>query len=541
MSDSPSRIVVIGGGLAGAKAVEALREKGYDGALTLVADEGDLPYERPPLSKDYLQGKVPFEKAVVHPEDWYASHDVDLRRSTAAIVARPRRAGGHSRRRDDARLRPTAARHGAVPRRLAVPGAEAALYLRIAPGLGHAARGVHRRCPGGDHRRRLDRSRDCGRGPRRRRDGHPARDGRTAPRSACSARRWPRCSPSCIASTASTCGWACACVRSRPTTTASRLRCGSPTAASTPTRCSRSRDRAGGLALARLAGLDVDNGILVDASLRTSDPAICAVGDIANHDSPVVGTRIRVEHWANALNQPAAAAASMLGGDEARYDRLPYFFSDQYDLGHGVRRLRTRDGYDKVVVRGDLDGREFVAFWLDADRHVSGGDERQRLGRRRRGQADHRGAAGGRSRSSGGCECGLRGSARSNPTVLSGKVQETSSHQGGQHLAERAVDPHGGELVAARLRPGSRSRRECRRRRPAARTAARDITVSDEPTTSSARDPSTSSKQVATRSRGTFSPKNTTSGLTMSPAQVLQPTIRSRRDRRRRGRRRRQG
>ena len=116
--------------------------------------------------------------------------------------------------------------------------------------------------------------------------------------------------------------------------------------------------------LAEAAGLDVDNGVLVDKSLRTSDPDIYAVGDIANHDHPVLGRRIRVEHWATALNQPATAAAAILGEDAA-YDRLPYFFSDQYDLGMEYVGHATRDDTARVVVRGDVGKREFVAFWLD--------------------------------------------------------------------------------------------------------------------------------------------------------------------------------
>jgi NADPH-dependent 2,4-dienoyl-CoA reductase/sulfur reductase-like enzyme len=122
--------------------------------------------------------------------------------------------------------------------------------------------------------------------------------------------------------------------------------------------------------LARSAELDVDNGVLVNASLQTSDPDIYAVGDIANHDHPVLQRRIRVEHWANALNQPATAAAAMLGDTSARYENLPYFFSDQYDLGMEYVGHAPRDGYDRVVVRGDKDAREFVAFWLDSDNHV---------------------------------------------------------------------------------------------------------------------------------------------------------------------------
>ena len=121
--------------------------------------------------------------------------------------------------------------------------------------------------------------------------------------------------------------------------------------------------------LARSAGLDVDNGVLVDASLRSSDPHIFAVGDVANAQHPVLGRRIRVEHWANALHQPEVVAKSVLGR-EAVYDRLPYFFTDQYDLG--MEYVGYADADDEVVVRGDLDAREFVALWVRDGRVVAG-------------------------------------------------------------------------------------------------------------------------------------------------------------------------
>ena len=121
--------------------------------------------------------------------------------------------------------------------------------------------------------------------------------------------------------------------------------------------------------LAESAGLAIDNGVLVDASLRSSDPNIYAVGDIANHDHPVLGTRVRVEHWAAALNQPAKAAAAMLGED-VRYTDLPYFFSDQYDLGMEYVGHAPPGSYERVAVRGDLGSREFVAFWLDGASRV---------------------------------------------------------------------------------------------------------------------------------------------------------------------------
>jgi 3-phenylpropionate/trans-cinnamate dioxygenase ferredoxin reductase component len=123
------------------------------------------------------------------------------------------------------------------------------------------------------------------------------------------------------------------------------------------------------VSLAESAGLAVDNGVLVDASLRTSDPDIYAVGDIANHDHPILGQRVRVEHWATALKQQATAAAAMLGAD-VRYTELPYFFSDQYDLGIEYVGHAPKGSYRRVVVRGELAKAEFVAFWLDDQNRI---------------------------------------------------------------------------------------------------------------------------------------------------------------------------
>ena len=117
--------------------------------------------------------------------------------------------------------------------------------------------------------------------------------------------------------------------------------------------------------LAQDAGLRVENGVVVDEHLRSSDPDIYAAGDVANAYHPFFGRHLRVEHWANALNQPAVAAAGLIEKD-ATYDRLPYFYTDQYDLGMEYVGFAEPDGYDQVVVRGDVAGREFVAFWLAA-------------------------------------------------------------------------------------------------------------------------------------------------------------------------------
>ena len=120
-------------------------------------------------------------------------------------------------------------------------------------------------------------------------------------------------------------------------------------------------------ALAAEAGIAVDNGIVVNEQLETSVPGVFAAGDVANAWHPFYGKRVRVEHWANALNQGPAAARNMLGCGEA-YDRLPYFFSDQYDVG--MEYTGYAGGEDHVVFRGDPASREFVAFWI-AEGHVT--------------------------------------------------------------------------------------------------------------------------------------------------------------------------
>jgi 3-phenylpropionate/trans-cinnamate dioxygenase ferredoxin reductase subunit len=121
--------------------------------------------------------------------------------------------------------------------------------------------------------------------------------------------------------------------------------------------------------LAKDAGLDVDNGIVVDGRLQTSAPNVFAAGDVANAWHPWYGCRIRVEHWANALNQGPLAARAMLDED-VEYDRIPYFFSDQYEVGMEYSGYATE--WDSVVFRGDRDGGEFIAFWLHDGRVVAG-------------------------------------------------------------------------------------------------------------------------------------------------------------------------
>jgi NADPH-dependent 2,4-dienoyl-CoA reductase/sulfur reductase-like enzyme len=370
---SDQTYVIVGASLAGAKAAQTLRDEGFDGRVVLVGAESERPYERPPLTKGFLLGKDPLAKAYVHEEGWYSEHDVDLRLGTRVVsidrAAHEIELADGSRIGYDKLLLTT----GASERRLDVPGAEldgvhyvrsaadseslkavlsagdrrvvvvgagwigletaaaareygnqvhivepeeTPLHRSVGPEVGEVFAGLHRR-----HGVELT----LGDGVTELR----GKDGRVQQVVTSAGLEIP----------------------------ADVVIVGIGVTPNTE--------------LAAAAGLDVDNGILVDQALRTSDPDIYAAGDVANAYHPLLGRRIRVEHWANALNGGPAAARSMLGQDVV-YDRLPYFFSDQYELGMETSGYWTVGDYDLVVYRGDVAGLEFVAFWLSSGRVIGG-------------------------------------------------------------------------------------------------------------------------------------------------------------------------
>jgi 3-phenylpropionate/trans-cinnamate dioxygenase ferredoxin reductase subunit len=369
---APARtFVIVGAGLAGARAAEALRTEGFDGHLVLIGEEPERPYERPPLSKGLLLGKAAQDSVYVHDAGWYREHDIDLRTGTRAVALD--RAGhrvtldGGEQVGYDKLLLAT----GSRPRALPVPGADLDGVLRlrtlgdnasIAEALVRGARlviigagwiGLEVAAAAREHgvevsvveaaalplrqvlgdrlagvfadlHREHDVTFHFGaqlvelRGDRRVSQVVLA-DGAVLPADA-----------------------VLVAVGAQPNTE-----------------------------LAEHAGLAVDNGILVDAGLRTSDPDIYAAGDVANAHHPLLDARVRVEHWSNALNGGPAAARAMLG-HEVSYDRLPYFYTDQYDLGMEYSGWVPPGGADQIVVRGELAGRECVVFWLVAGRVVAG-------------------------------------------------------------------------------------------------------------------------------------------------------------------------
>jgi 3-phenylpropionate/trans-cinnamate dioxygenase ferredoxin reductase subunit len=362
MQNPPSNVVIVGGGLAGAKTAEALRGNGYEGPVTLLGAEDHLPYERPPLSKDYLAGKAPFDDAVVHPADWYETNNVELRRGVEVVAVRPDTAEVELADASRIGYGTLVLATGSEPRRLPIPGADTALTLRT--------------------REDSDTIRDTfGAGNRLVIVGGgwiglevaaAARDKGTEV-TVLEAAELPllgvlgREMATVFADLHREHGVDLRLgVSIAEIADGARLADGTEIPADAVVMGVGARPRT---ELAAAAHLDVDNGVLVDASLRSSDPAIFAIGDVANHDHPTLGHRVRVEHWATALNQPAAAVAAILGGADV-YDELPYFFSDQYDLGMEYVGHATPGSYARVVVRGDLTGREFVAFWLDAQDRI---------------------------------------------------------------------------------------------------------------------------------------------------------------------------
>jgi 3-phenylpropionate/trans-cinnamate dioxygenase ferredoxin reductase component len=366
---SEQTYVIVGASVAGAKAAEELRERGFDGRVVLIGSEQERPYERPPLTKDYLRGESEREKAYVHERGFYEQRDIEL--LTGATVTTID-AGGSRVMLDDGRVLDfdqLLLTTGAEPRQIPIPGAD----------LG----GIHYMRTLADCdalRERLDTG------------GHVVVVGAgwIGSEFAASARQ-----------------------RGLEVTVIDPLKLpnerifgeeigafyrdvhaqhgielllgegvdafeGDGAVARVRTSGGRTLDCdfavvgigvAPRVQLARDAGLELDNGILVDERLQSSAPNVFAAGDVANAWHPFYERRIRVEHWANALHQGPAAARAMLG-EPVSFDRIPYFFSDQYEVGMEYSGYATE--WDQVVFRGDRDGGEFIAFWLREGRVLAG-------------------------------------------------------------------------------------------------------------------------------------------------------------------------
>jgi 3-phenylpropionate/trans-cinnamate dioxygenase ferredoxin reductase subunit len=365
-------MIIVGGGLAGAKAAEVLRDKGFQGRIVLFGAEDHLPYERPPLSKDYLAGKKTLEDFTVDSEDWYRDHDVELHLGTKVTKVDPARHsvgyGDGGQEHYDKLLLAT----GSSSRRPPIPGGDAdgVHYLRTiddASGLlASLTEGASLAVVGAGWI-----GLEVAASARERGVDVTVVEtaelpllgslGREAAEIFADLHREHgvdlRLETSVEAITTD-----------NGRATGLKLGDGATVAADAVLVAVGAKPNS---ELAEEAGLETrDGGVLVDASLKSSADDVYAVGDIAAAAHPIYATRIRTEHWANALKQPAVAVAGMLGSP-GEYDELPYFFTDQYDLG--MEYVGYAPDYDSVVFRGDVDKREFTMFWLDAERRVLAG------------------------------------------------------------------------------------------------------------------------------------------------------------------------
>jgi NADPH-dependent 2,4-dienoyl-CoA reductase/sulfur reductase-like enzyme len=364
--------VIIGASLAGAKAAETLREEGFGGAVVLIGAEEEYPYERPPLSKGYLLGKDGRESIFPLADGWYAEHDVDLRRGvTVTSIDR----AGHRVTLEDGQSVPydrLLITTGASPRRLNIPGADldGVRYLRTvgdSERLSAALRGGGQVVIAGAGWIGLETAaaaREYG-----------CEVSIVEPESGALRRALGPELGEVFADLHRSHGVTFRFGEGLSEVTGSG---GAVTGAVTSSGEELPADTViiavgvlPNVGLAADARLDVDNGIVVDEALRTSDPDIFAAGDVGNAFNSLLGRRIRVEHWGNALSGGPLAARSMLGQDVS-YDWVPYFFSDQYDLGMETAGLPDPGTYDEVIYRGDKDSLEFISFWL-ADRVVVAG------------------------------------------------------------------------------------------------------------------------------------------------------------------------
>ncbi|NHI09805.1 ferredoxin reductase [Streptomyces sp. KO7888] len=382
MVDADQTFVIVGGGLAGAKAAETLRTEGFTGRVILICDERDHPYERPPLSKGYLLGKEERDSVFVHEPAWYAQHDIELHLGqTVVAIDRAARTVHYGDDGTHVSYDKLLIATGAEPRRLDVPGTDLA--------------GVH-------HLRRLAHA--------ERLKGVLTSLGRDNGHLVVAGAGWIGLE---VAAAAREYGAEVTVIEPAPTPLHGVLgpELGSVFAELHEAHGVRFRfgvklteivgqdgvvlaartddgeehpahdvlaaiGAAPRTALAQAAGLEIADraaggGIVVDANLRTSDPDVYAAGDVASFHHALFDTRLRVEHWANALNGGPAAARAMLGKGLA-HDRVPYFFTDQYDLGMEYSGWAPAGSYDQVVIRGDAAKREFIAFWVKEGRVLAG-------------------------------------------------------------------------------------------------------------------------------------------------------------------------
>lgn len=365
--------IIVGGGLAGVSAAEELRKQGFDGTIQIIGKEPHAPYIRPPLSKGYLNGSDGLDAVFVHPESWYAENNIELRTNTTVcgVNARDHEVtldGGKPIHYDKLLLAT-----GSSPRLLTIDGAElgGVHYLRTLDD----SKELHKELAGGGRKLVLIGSGWIGMevGATARTLGNDVTILEQVPVPLANAigdelgmmfhdlhkehgvdMRMSVVVDKIVGSHGKVAGVQ---LKDGELIPADLVLIG---VGAVPN-----------VALADDAGLVTENGIVVDQAMQSSDPDIFAAGDVANAFHPLANMRLRSEHWANALNEGPAAARGMLGQNES-FEDIPYFYTDQYDVGMEYSGYGPMTRGAKIVYRGDRDKREFIAFWLKDGRVVAG-------------------------------------------------------------------------------------------------------------------------------------------------------------------------
>lgn len=355
-----STLVIVGGGLAGAKAAEGARTSGYQGRIVIAGDEGSAPYERPQLSKTVLRGEADLNSTLVFDGKFYADQAIEVRTGTAVAGVKVNTRQVEFADGSSLGFNSLVFATGAVPRQSEIPGAglDGVYYLRTAADSMRLQAAI----------RKAARVAVIG-------------GGWIGSEVAASARMMGAdvvlIDPGLLPLHRVLGTKVAVVFRQLHYDHGVELRLG---VGAVELRGSRQVEQVvlsdgrienadvvvigiGALPRVELAveaGLQVENGIVVDENLETSVPGIFAAGDIANAWHPHYQRRLRVEHWANARYQGAAAGRNATSHREA-YDRLPYFYSDQFDLS--LEYVGHAESQDEVVVRGDLEGRKCVAMY----------------------------------------------------------------------------------------------------------------------------------------------------------------------------------
>lgn len=365
MAERHVEFLLIGGGLACGNCARWLREEGAEGSILLVGREPDLPYNRPPCSKEYMQGKESREEVLFRPPAWYEEQQVEaLTRVSVTRMSASERTAELSNR-DTVTFDKALIATGANVRRLQVPGCELS--------------GIH-------YLRTLGNS-------------DAIREDASGKRVVLIGGSYIACE---VAASLTERGSSCALVMLENVTLSrsfgedagrffqSRLEehgieihggdslarfegaDGRVTKVVTEGGLELDADAvvigagvAPDVMLARNAGLEIgeSGGVVASSQLETSVPGIYVAGDIAQYDSPVHRRAIRVEHWDVAFNQGKTAALNMLGRDQP-HDVVPYFFSDLSDWA-SLEYVGPAAQWDQEIVRGSFDSGEFSVFYLD--------------------------------------------------------------------------------------------------------------------------------------------------------------------------------